>query len=58
MIEKECLAASWAIENLWYYILGNELALITDHAPLCWLTMMKDKAEDHEMVPVTTTILL
>uniref|UniRef100_K7EZN6 ribonuclease H n=1 Tax=Pelodiscus sinensis TaxID=13735 RepID=K7EZN6_PELSI len=41
-IEKEALAAKWAIEALRYYLLGGTFTLITDHAPLRWLQTMKE----------------
>ncbi|XP_059586308.1 uncharacterized protein LOC109285591 [Alligator mississippiensis] len=36
-IERECLAIKWGIQYFWYYLLGWEFTLITDHAPLRWL---------------------
>ena len=41
-IEKECLAAKWAMGKLRYYLLGCEFALVTDHAPLKWMAHSKD----------------
>uniref|UniRef100_K7EX43 Gypsy retrotransposon integrase-like protein 1 n=1 Tax=Pelodiscus sinensis TaxID=13735 RepID=K7EX43_PELSI len=41
-IEKEALAAKWAIEALRYYLLGGTFTLITDHAPLRWIQTMKE----------------
>ncbi len=42
VIEKECLAIRWAVLTLRYYLLGRELTLCSDHAPLQWLHRMKD----------------
>ncbi|KAL0155557.1 hypothetical protein M9458_049820, partial [Cirrhinus mrigala] len=41
-IEKECLAIKWALESLWYYLLGREFDLETDHQALSWINTMKD----------------
>ncbi len=41
-IEKECLAIQWVVLTLRYYLLGRELTLCSDHAPLQWLHRMKD----------------
>ncbi|XP_029442988.1 uncharacterized protein LOC115083327 [Rhinatrema bivittatum] len=41
-IEKECLAVKWAIDSLKYYLAGRPFILVTDHAPLKWLHVMRD----------------
>ena len=40
-VEKECLAIRWAITSD-YYLLGRELTLVTDNAPLKWMCLNKD----------------
>ncbi len=41
-VEKEALAAKWAVLELRYYLLGRKFTLITDHAPLQWMARDKD----------------
>ena len=41
-IEKECLAIKWALEVLKYYLLGRHFTLVTDHAPLVWMSRNKE----------------
>lgn len=41
-IEREALPVKWALQALSYYLLGAPFHLITDHAPLTWLSRMKD----------------
>lgn len=41
-IEKECLAIKWALEELKYYLLGRHFTLVTDHAPLVWMSRNKE----------------
>lgn len=33
-VEKEALAIKWAVQELYYYMLGRSFTLITDHTPL------------------------
>ena len=42
-VEKEALAVKWAIHHLKYYLWGRQFTLITDHAPLKWMSRNKDK---------------
>ncbi|XP_058869672.1 uncharacterized protein LOC131720990 [Acipenser ruthenus] len=42
VVEKECLAIKWATHSLRYYLMGHSFDLVTDHAPLRWLSTMKD----------------
>ncbi|KYO29488.1 hypothetical protein Y1Q_0000163 [Alligator mississippiensis] len=37
-IERECLAIRWAVDHSWYYLMGQDFKLVTDHAPLWWLS--------------------
>ena len=43
IIEKECLAITWAIDTLKVYLLGKHFILQTDHNPLKWLAKMKNQ---------------
>ena len=40
-IQKECLAAVYATKQFCHYLLGRPFQLITDHAPLQWLSAQK-----------------
>ncbi|XP_072768318.1 uncharacterized protein [Nerophis lumbriciformis] len=42
-VEKECLAVKWAIHHLRYYLWGRTFTLVTDHAPLKWMSTNKDR---------------
>ncbi|KYO43193.1 hypothetical protein Y1Q_0017518 [Alligator mississippiensis] len=45
-IERECLAIRWAVDHFRYYLMGREFKLVTDHAPLRWLsTARTDNAQ-------------
>ena len=39
--QKECLAAVYAMKQFRHYLLGRSFQLITDHAPLQWLSAQK-----------------
>lgn len=41
--EKEALVIKWAVESLcYYYLLGRDCDLETDHRALSWMNTMKD----------------
>ena len=41
-VEKECLAIKWALETLKYYLLRRHFTLVSDYAPLVWMSRNKD----------------
>ena len=43
MIQKECLAAVYAMKQFRHYLLEWPFTLVTDHAPLQWLSAQKIK---------------
>lgn len=40
-IEHKCLAIHWSVDHFRYYLMGREVTLVTDHAPLKWLRTSK-----------------
>lgn len=40
-VDRECLAIHWAVGHFRYYLIGREFKLMTDHAPLKWLSTAK-----------------
>ena len=41
VIQKECLALVYALKQFRHYLLGRPFKIITDHAPLQWLSAQK-----------------
>jgi len=41
VIQKECLAVVHALKQFRHYLLGRHFSIITDHAPLQWLSAQK-----------------
>ena len=40
-VQKECLAVVYAMKQFRHYLLGRSFQLVTDHAPLQWLSAQK-----------------
>ena len=40
-IQRECLAVVYVLIQFWYYLLVCRFKLLTDHAPLQWLSGQK-----------------
>ena len=40
-IQWECLAVVYALKQFRHYLLGQHFQLVTDHAPLQWLSTQK-----------------
>ena len=41
-VEKEALAVKWSLDKLRYYLIGQEITLVTNHAPQKWMAGAKD----------------
>ena len=41
VIQRECLAVVYALKQFRHYLLGRQFQLVTDHAPLQWLSAQK-----------------
>ena len=41
VIQHECLAVIYALKQFRHYLLGRTFHLVTDHAPLQWLSAQK-----------------
>ena len=41
VIQRECLAVVYALKQFRHYLLGRHFIVLTDHAPLLWLSAQK-----------------
>ena len=41
VIQRECLAVIYALKQFCHYLLGRYFEIVTDHAPLQWLSAQK-----------------
>ena len=41
VIQRECLAVVYVLKQFRHYLLGRQFQLVTDHAPLQWLSAQK-----------------
>ena len=41
VIQRECLAITYALKQFHHYLLGHKFHIVTDHAPLQWLLAQK-----------------
>ena len=41
VIQRECLAVIYALKQFRHYLLGRTFQILTDHAPLQWLSAQK-----------------
>lgn len=41
VIQRECLALVYALKQFRHYLIGRSFNLVTDHAPLQWLSAQK-----------------